>query len=313
MNLRFLRTFVTTVDCGGLGRACARLNLSQPAASRQIHALEDELGVALFQQIGRRLQLTSEGEDLLRQSRRLLADVDLLTERAHALKGGQAGILRTAAAPQMITSLLAPFLLRHRRRHPGVEVLLIEGSVTSQRSRLERGEVHLAIMPAVDGRFARRLLFPIHVLVVLPKTHRLGQRAVIEVAELASEPVLLMQRDYGSRAWFDAACEIAQVRPHVLLESITAHTLIELAAVNYGVAVVPSTTMIRGQKLRAVPLVHHGKSIGQWSTVCWEPQRQSPPYVERFVDELVAHARRAVPGREFLRRAPALARPEPVD
>ena len=221
--------------------------------------------------------------------------------------------MRTAAAPQMITSLLAPFLLRHRRRHPDVEVLLIEGSVTSQRSRLERGEVHLAIMPAVDGRFARRLLFPIHVLVVLPKTHRLGQRAVIEVAELASEPVLLMQRDYGSRAWFDAAFEIAQVRPHVLLESITAHTLIELAAVNYGVAVVPSTTMIRGQKLRAVPLVHHGKSIGQWSTVCWEPQRQSPLYVERFVDELVAHARRAVPGREFLRRAPALARPEPVD
>ena len=89
MNLRFLRTFVTTVDCSGLGLACARLNLSQPAASRQIHALEDELGVALFQQIGRRLQLTSEGEDLLRQSRRLLADVDLLTERAHALKEGK--------------------------------------------------------------------------------------------------------------------------------------------------------------------------------------------------------------------------------
>src|SRR5262245_14923025 len=120
MNLRFLRTFVTTVDSGGLGRACDRLNLSQPAASRQIHALEDELGVALFQQIGRRLQLTSEGEDLLRQSRRLLTDADLLTERARALKGGQAGILRTAAAPQMITSLLAPFLPQHRRRYPDI-------------------------------------------------------------------------------------------------------------------------------------------------------------------------------------------------
>src|SRR5262245_29695792 len=100
----------------------------------------------------------------------------------------------------MITSLLAPFLPQHRRRYPDIEVQVIEGSIASQRSRLERGEVHLAIMPAVDGRFARRLLFPIHVLAVLPKTHRLALRAVVEVAELASEPVLLMQRDYGSRA-----------------------------------------------------------------------------------------------------------------
>ena len=67
MNLRALRTVVTTVDFGGLGRACARLNLSQPAASRQIHALEYELGVALFERVGRGLQLTSEGENLLRR------------------------------------------------------------------------------------------------------------------------------------------------------------------------------------------------------------------------------------------------------
>jgi DNA-binding transcriptional LysR family regulator len=69
MNLRALRTFTTTVEAGGLGRACARLHLSQPAASRQIRSLEVELGVALFQRVGRRLQLTSDGEDLLQQSR----------------------------------------------------------------------------------------------------------------------------------------------------------------------------------------------------------------------------------------------------
>lgn len=310
MNLRFLRTFVTTAELGALGRACARLNLSQPAASRQIHALESELGITLFQQIGRKLELTSEGEDLLRQSRRLLSDADLLTERAHALRQGKTGIIRIAAAPQMITSLLAPFLPGHRRRYPEIEVQLIEGNITSQRSRLERGEVHLAIMPAVEGRFARRLLFPIHVLVVMLKTHRLAEHAIVELADLANEAVLLMQREYGSRIWFDAMCEIAQIWPRVLLESITAHTLIELAAANYGIAVVPSTTLIRHRKLRAVPLVHQGRPIGRWSTVCWDPQRIAPSYVERFVHELVAHARRASPGREYLRHAPALPEPQ---
>jgi DNA-binding transcriptional LysR family regulator len=70
MNLRHLRTFVIVADAGGFGRAIARLNLSQSAASRQIIALEAELGIPLFDRIGRRLRLNSEGEDLLWRSRR---------------------------------------------------------------------------------------------------------------------------------------------------------------------------------------------------------------------------------------------------
>jgi LysR family cyn operon transcriptional activator len=311
MNLRSLRTFVATADSGGLGRASERLHVSQPAASRQIDALEAEFGVPLFQRVGRRLQLTSEGEDLLRQSRRLLADADLLAERARALKGGQAGTLRVAAAPQMISSLLAPFLPRYRDRHPGIDVRLIEGSATQQRSHLDCGEVHVAIMPARDdSRFAHRLLGPVHGLAVLPKKHRLGRRAVIEITELAEEPLLLMQRGYGLREWFDAACETAHVVPRVLMEGTNAYTLIELAAVGYGVAVVGSTSLIRNPELRAVALVNRGVSIGQWSSVCWDPQRLMPPYGERFIDELAAYCRHSYPGREFFRRAPALARPQ---
>jgi LysR family cyn operon transcriptional activator len=99
MNLRFLRTFVAIVDNGGVARAAARLNLTQSAASRQIQALEDELGVRLFARIGRSMRLTSEGEDLLERSRRLLSDVAALGERASALKGGEVGVLRVGATP----------------------------------------------------------------------------------------------------------------------------------------------------------------------------------------------------------------------
>ena len=72
MNFGHLRTFAAIVDAGGVHRAAARLHLSQPAVSRQIQALESDLGVRLFDRIGRRLQLTSEGEDLVRRGRRLL-------------------------------------------------------------------------------------------------------------------------------------------------------------------------------------------------------------------------------------------------
>src|SRR5256885_633819 len=111
MNLRHLRAFPAIADRGGVARAAPRLHLSQPALSRQIHALEAELGLPLFDRVGRRVQLTSQGEDLLRRSRRLLADADSLGERARALKTGETGILRVAATPQVIENLLAGFLI----------------------------------------------------------------------------------------------------------------------------------------------------------------------------------------------------------
>lgn len=310
VNLRALRTFVTTAEHGGLGRASERLHLSQPAASRQIRALETELGVALFQRDGRSLRLSPEGEDLLRLCRRLLADAELIVDRARALKGGQTGILRIAATPHVIAGVLAPFLGRHAGRHPGVEVQLVEGGAALQPRRLEGGEVHLAVMPAGDERFDGRLLYPVHGLAVVPDAHELAARAVLEVGELSDRSVLLLRREFGSRAWFDAACEIAHVRPRVRLESAAPQTLVELAAAGYGVAVVPSTVVIDRAGLRAVPLVQRGASLGRWSMVAWDRQRLLPKYAERFVDELVVHVRRNHPGREFTRRAPPLPRPK---
>src|SRR3954464_4940005 len=116
MKLLHLRAFAAIVDAGGLAKAATRLHVSQPALSRQIQALEADLGVSLFDRVGRRVQLTSQGGDLLLRSRRLLAEADSLGERARELKSGEAGILRVAATPQVIENLLAQFLIRYRRR-----------------------------------------------------------------------------------------------------------------------------------------------------------------------------------------------------
>src|SRR5689334_2895993 len=124
VDLRHLRAFMAVVDAGGFGRAAGRLHLSQSALSRQVHALETAMDVRLFDRISRRVQLTSEGEDLLGRARQLLADVDSLGDRARALKAGESGILRMGATPQAMEAVLAGFLPRYRRRHPGVEVHL---------------------------------------------------------------------------------------------------------------------------------------------------------------------------------------------
>ena len=310
MNLRHLRTFVAIADCGGVARAAGRLNLTQSAASRQIQALETELEVALFDRIGRRIQLTSDGEELLARSRRLLSDAESLGERARALKSGQTGTLRVGATPHVIETLLSGFLKHFRRGHPGVDVHLTEEGGAHLANRLERRDVQLAHMPAGDERFYGRLLYPMHLLVLVPKKHRLSGHSVVDVSELEDEPLLLLGPDFGSHQWFKAACHIGRIRPRVLLESSAPHTLVALAAVGYGVAIMPSNAQIPNGKIHAMPVVHDKASIGTWSMIAWDPRRFLAPYAEQFVDELVAHVRQDYPGRDVVARAPPLPRPK---
>jgi DNA-binding transcriptional LysR family regulator len=309
MNLRHLRAFATIADVGGFARAATRLHLSQPALSRQIRALEADLGVPLFDRVGRRVQLTSQGEDLLQRGRRLLAEAASLSERARELKSGETGILRVAATPQVIENLLAPFLIHYRCRHPGVEVHLVEDGGARLLGRLERGEAHLSIMPAGTTRFEGRLLYPMHVIAALPSAHRLARQAVLEIAELADEPLLLPQRGFGSREWFDIVCDVAHIRARVLLESAAPHTLVALAAADYAIAILPSNAGVQSNGVRPIPLVHRGASIGRWAHIAWDPQRFLASFAEHFVTELKAHCRRDFPGREIIRRAPPLPNP----
>jgi DNA-binding transcriptional LysR family regulator len=312
MKLAHLRTFVAIADSGGFARAAARLNLTQSAVSRQIHTLEAELGLALFDRINRRVQLTSEGEDLLQQCRRVLAEVETVGERAHLLQAGETGILRVGATPQVIENLLANFLTRYRCRHPDVEVHLIEDGGVRLNSRLEQGDVHL-VLTAANGRIDSRLLYPMHALAALSPTHPRARQAVLEVADLADEPLLLLRRDFGSREWFDAACSVAHIRPRVLLESAAPHTLIAMAATGYGIAIIPSNAQVPRGAVRAMPLIYRGASVGRWAMIAWDSQRFLAPYGEQFVAEIVAHCRHDYPGRDLIRRAPPLPRPKDMN
>ena len=310
MNFRQLRTFVCVAEDGGFSRARGRLHLSQPAASRQIHALEAELGISLFDRVGHGLRLTTAGEDLLRQTRTILGGTEALRERARALKSGDTGILRVGATPQTIENSLADFLERHRRNYPGVEVQLLEDGGARLPQRLLRGDIDVGIMPVGDERFQGRLLYPMHIFAMVARKHRWSRLRVLEITQLADQR-LMAGSGFGSRVLFEAACEVAHVRPTVVMESSAPHTLIALVRTGFGVAVLPSAAASIGYPaVRAVPLVHRGASIGRWITAAWNPERFLPPYAERFVRELAAVHQKKFPGRELIRGAPSILKPK---
>lgn len=310
MDLQRLRAFVAVSEAGGVGRASVRLNLSQPAVTRQIQSLQTELDVLLFERVGRTVRLTAEGEDLLERARRILGDADALIERARVLKGGSGGLIRIGATPPMIEAVLVRFLAGQRRQNPGLQIEIIEDGGASLVSRLRAGDVDLAYVPAAASRLAGRLLYPVHVVAVVPNVHPLARNRLIEVAELAGEPLLVLRRGFGSRAWFDRACERADVRADLRLESSSHSVVLGLASAGYGIGILPSGLPRAPRGARAIPIVADGCSIGQWTMLAWDARRQLPGYAASFIDDLVRFARSAPPGRAILRAAPAI--PAPV-
>jgi LysR family cyn operon transcriptional activator len=132
---------------------------------------------------------------------------------------------------------------------------------------------------------------------------------VLDVTELASEPLLRLSSSFASHGWFEAACNVAHIWPRMLLESVAPQTLIAMARAGHGIAVVPSPVRIPRSGVRAAVLVHRGASIGRWAVAAWDSRRFLPPYAAQFVEELVAHCRRGYPGHQYGRRAPPLPRP----
>lgn len=301
VDLRHARTFVTVAEVGTVSKAAVRLHVAQPALSRQIANLEHELGLRLFDRVGRRLMLTGEGEQLLEDCRQLLSSADALRERARLLVGGETGTLRIAASPQFIEAVLAGFLHRYRERYPNVQVKVIESIAWSDTlGMLERGEIHLgqnllrAVSPG-DTRFAAHALEPVDVLAAAREPCAASGQGGLDIGRLAPHPLLVLDTSFVSRRTFDATCRLAGVTPNVVFESRTPHTLLAMAEQGHGVAVVPSAVQTDRYALKVVGVTYRGKPIRERLAVFRDARRSLPAYAAAFCNMLTEYARDALP------------------
>ncbi|MDX1529795.1 MAG: LysR family transcriptional regulator [Gammaproteobacteria bacterium] len=290
MDLRRLRTLIAVADWGSVSEAARRLHITQPALSRRIKEFEAELGVKLFERVGRGLVPTGEGEELLQHGRGLLDQVEALEEHARLLAHGEAGVLRIGATPQTIESLLAPFVHSYQELHKHVSVRLVEGGGAEQLDFLRRGQVHLAITaaPGDPALFVTQPLGEVILLAAHGPRLRLGKSNSkrLELTALADVPLLLLSRGFASRELFEAACRLADFRSDPYMESTAPHTLLALAEAGLGVAILPSNVRLVGWNLRKLRLTHQGEELRLPFGITWSRRRRLPRYAEAFVREL---------------------------
>ena len=296
MDLRRLRTFVAVAELGTVSKAAVRLRIGQPALSRQIGDLQQELGLRLFDRVGRGLALTAEGKQLLADCRRVMTDLDAVREHAEVLRRGDRGVLKIAAPPHTIESVLARFLPQYAERFPNVNVELIEALGAEQTAMLERGEVHVGIRLEQGGpRFESRVLPPAEALAACAASLELGHAGFVDIGRLASYPLLLLDPGYSIRRLFDAACRLADVEPNILLESRAPHTLLALAEVGQGVAIIPSLQRTDRYTLRIVRVTHSRKPIRERVAIQWDRRRRLPSYAVAFCETLAEYMHTILP------------------
>ena len=300
MDLKHTRTFVTVAELGTVSKAALRLRIAQPALSRQINDLEQELGLKLFDRVGRRLRLTGEGEQLLSDCRALLNYASALGERAQLLRRGDTGVLKVAASSQNIESSPFGFLHRYAERYPNVQVKLFDAIGPELLAMLERGEIHVgqsslhAIQPD-DRRFGSQSLAPVEILAACHPSLTLGEGRTIDIGRLAPHPLILQDPGFVVRRVFDAACRLAGVRPNILLESRAPHTLVAMAEAGHGVAIIPSALRTHRYKVRIFGVTYRNKPLREPLIILWNKRRPLPPYAAVFCDMLAAHVRTVFP------------------
>jgi DNA-binding transcriptional LysR family regulator len=309
MDLRSLRHFLAVADTLNFSRAAERLHRSQPSLSRSIRELEIEFGVSLFERTGRRVALKPEGELLLAQARHLVEDADRLRAKAQLVAQGRMIVLRLGAAANTLERVLPQVLRLYHKEWPKVEIQLRTGGGSSLLFAVERSELDVAISRiASSDLLAFRFAFPMHVVAIFEKEHRLADKRNLQVRDLEGERLLVPPETFTSRMLLDDAFRAAEIRPQIALESHDINALVALAEAGLGVAVAPSTVSTASRKVVVRAIQDDGRPLGCSTGLIWNPRRKLPPHIVRFIDIAVGHFRHDYPGKEL--RLPPL---KPVD
>jgi DNA-binding transcriptional LysR family regulator len=241
MELRQLRYFVAAAEEGNISRAAKRIFLTQPALSRQIKALEHEIGQCLFERQARSIRLTAAGEALVGPARELLRHADQVL--AQARTAGRAVLLRVGYAPSLAAGLLSAAVETFTQTHPNARVELSDLSTAEMLAGLESNELDV-VLGVQSPRETRGVnwtpLLRAPWQLAVNRNHPLARRARIAPADVAREPLLVFcRRDYPEywdtvTGWLRAH----QVQPRIAGEYDGVDSLLAAVESRLGVAVV---------------------------------------------------------------------------
>ena len=256
MELRHLRYFLAVGEALNFTKAAARLRVAQPALSRQIQDLEDEIGVDLLHRSSRGVTLTAEGKLFLEEVRELLKHADESIERVRALARGEYGELHIGYAPVPSTEILPPTLAAFQKAVPRVKVLLHDLSSDQLIAGLRNGTLELAIMVEPIGEQTVGIEFEVlrteGLCVAMSAAQPLARLKSIPLERLADEPLVGLSRK-GYPEYYDYLDRIfapIHAKPRIVVECDSMSSLIAEVEAGRGISLAsPTFKLVVGKRL----------------------------------------------------------------
>jgi DNA-binding transcriptional LysR family regulator len=258
VQLHQLAYFVAVADERHFTRAAKTMHVAQPSLSKQIAALEGELGGALFSRARGNISLTTAGEALLPLARRILADADVARTTVRELMGLEQGRVRLGATPSLSTGLVPAVLRRFHDRHPDVRLILDEGGSRDLVADLAQGMLDLAliILPLRTSDPALRTipLLTEPLVAAVPVDHPLADRSTLDVADLRDTALVMFREGYDLRAVTLEACRKAGFDPTLTVEGGEMDAVLQMVRAGLGVAIVPTMVATSATGIHAIML-----------------------------------------------------------
>ncbi|ETX12374.1 LysR family transcriptional regulator [Marinomonas ushuaiensis DSM 15871] len=261
MNFKHLKTFIEVANGQSFSNAAARLHTVQSAISRHINALEEELGVSLFERNTRHVALTRSGEVYLTHAKAIVAHCEQAKHDAQLVAQGKQGVLRIGYLSSACAHFLPSMLRRFNEFASNIDVQIFEMTAAEQLTAFIDGSIDIGFSRPVDygyeGLIKHKHLSDDPIYLVVNDTHFLAEKGEAGLSDLIPYPLTLFAREQAI-GLFDTLISVFHqhdIRPKVHSEPASMQALLTQVASSQSVALVPGCVRnLQTQQCRFIPL-----------------------------------------------------------
>ena len=282
MELNQLEYFKTLAHINHFTQAAQSIAVSQPALSRSIAKLESELGVPLFDRVGKSIKLTQYGQTFLVHVERALQEISNGKQAIANLSEPDQGVVNLSFLHSLGSYLVPVLLSKFRKQYPKIKFSLYQNNSALLTNELIDGEIDLCLCSTLMttetlGWFS---LCAEELFVVVPAKHHLAKRKSINLSEISHEPFITFKPMYGLRLLADQFFETASIRPKITFEGDEIMTVAGLVDANLGVALIPHIPGLEHLNIVFIPVAYPtcARPLG----MAWNTNKTLSPAAKKF-------------------------------
>jgi DNA-binding transcriptional LysR family regulator len=252
MDIQQIKNFLLLCDTLNFRKAAEQINIVQPALSRQIQLLENEMGVLLFTRTKRTVVLTAAGTYFQKEAKRILQDLNKTMIRAAQLHNGEAGELIVTHASSAMNTVVPTFLVRVKAKWPDLKAIVQETSNFQQIEMVLARKSDMGVAPNIDlpPEMNAKILYKENFVLILPQDHPLRKKKLTNLTVLRNEVFILPKFSTGA-GYVETIVQICQqfgFTPNVVHESAHSTGVLRLVEAGLGISIEPISS-VRGTSM----------------------------------------------------------------